>query len=74
MKEITKILINSGIAALLVFSGSAASELQDHGFSDFRELGLGLCLGFIAGLIVFLTKMQGYMAGKKGSTQLLNFI
>ena len=75
MKATTKIVLNSIIAGALVFLGAASVELQDHGFNDPSELLLGVCLGFGAGLIIFLTKMQSFLApDKKGEIHLLEFV
>ena len=75
MKATTKIILNSIIAGALVFIGAASAELQDHGFNEPQELLLGVCLGFGAGLIIFLTKMQTFLTSdKKGEVHLLEFV
>lgn len=76
MKELTKLIINSAIAGSLVFLGSAISELTEHGFTNLSELCLGLIIGLITGLTIFLTKVQTILQpkAKKGTLRLFEFI
>lgn len=73
MKDLTIHVLNSIIAGLLVFFGSAATELTEHGFDEPRKLLLGLCLGFIAGMIFFLTKLQAVLETHEGTIKLFSF-
>jgi len=75
VKKAAKIAINALIAGGLVFTGSAITELTKYGFTNLKDLLLGLLLGFLAAIIVFLTKMQTEMADdKKGEVRVFDFI
>jgi len=75
MKPFKTIVLNSLIAWGLVFTGGIVNTLSTTGLNDIKGLCLSALIGFFAGLIVFLTKIQTYLTkDKKGSIALLEFI
>ena len=76
MKEFTKLILNSAIAGALVFLGSAVTELSKYGLTNPKELILGLIIGLVTGLTIFLSKCQAVLVpkSKKGTSWLLEFI
>jgi hypothetical protein len=71
MKDLTIHFLNCLCAGLLVFLGAASNELADHGFSEPKELVLGLSLGFLAAAIMFITKLQTVLQDLDVPTQKL---
>ena len=74
MKNITMHILNSVIAGLLVFFGASISELTDHGFSQPSELCLGLVIGLITGIIMFLTKLQVVLNAEEQTIKFVDFV
>ena len=75
MKAFKIIVLNSLIAWGLVFAGGIVNTLSITGLDDIKGLCLSAIIGFFAGLIVFLTKLQTHLtADKKGSVTLFDFV
>lgn len=59
MKDVTVHLLNSTIAGALVFFGSLSTLFA--GDPTIREIAIGLGLGFVTAMIIFLNKFGDWL-------------